>query len=493
MADTDTTPIQNWADYSDPTLPSFLSPDRQILRRTALLMRTLYNGLDTLAEKELFLIRRPGEPTDCYEARLAKAVYKNHLAEAVNNNAAMLGQFQEVDIFPEFKAQGYDQNFDLLGNSFSSFCQSIAETLILQGCCGVIIDRDQDAQRPYARILEPVDVFSPQVNLTKGKKMIQRVAIRRFSDRQYKNFGSERWVEFWVYYADGSVRIWEASVDATTDTQDGTGLKERAGDLRLLTNAKQPPPELPIIWFSTRETAPLELVHPPFKALAELSLLWMNKESELSYSEMITNIPFLIRKENGQYDKQNPDPIKVGANSIYDLPADQYSDVRYCSPDAASQALTNQRLGELENQIREEGLSMVTGDSHAQMSATESTIRANAGRASLNSIATDFESGVSRMLSFYAMFSKSTTWTSTGNYGSIVIDRNQLNAANRQADANAIAVLYAQRLLRYEEGRQFMLELGLTPKAGFNPDAVEDQSALKPINNNGAVNEDLVI
>ena len=181
----------------DPKLPSFeCDLYKSRLEDWIMMADTFRGGLNRLDDPERYLPRESNEPTDAYPDRLKRSPYENHVQPTITGYAGSISGLAFDGDLPE-AIKDIEEDIDMKGHSFSTFCDAIDIKSIRDIYCFVLVEyhkpeaanRREEIEsppRPFLRVIDPRQVINWEEDCGK----IERITIKECHEEKFQ-YGSK--------------------------------------------------------------------------------------------------------------------------------------------------------------------------------------------------------------------------------------------------------------------------------------------------------------
>lgn len=336
-------------------------------------------GQDAIKAKgEKYLPKEPAEDDQDYQRRLARSIFFEDPRDCTINLSGMVFRKSPTlgEDVPDLLKQ-LCENVDNAGTHVDVFLQRLFEDGFY-GHSFIVVDRPpQDPEvrtaadeiatgaRSYWCIRQAKDAVNFRPLIMRGKTEIGQISFKECTKEADGRFGEKEVVRYRVYLLDefGNAQ-WEVWVE--TEKTNAEGKKETILEASgpILTKRGKPLKRLPIaVHYGEREGF-LES-RPPLKGIADISISFYQKYSDLSNIEHFTCVPTLVITGG---DDQKADFVMGGNRAIF-LPMGATAE--FLQVDGKSIEHLEKDLENLQKRLVAKGLDFVNDDHYVPPTATE--------------------------------------------------------------------------------------------------------------------------
>ncbi len=440
-------------------------------------VKDCYDELEDSSSTKDYLIQGEREHYQDYEKRCKMAVFPGKFNDTINTYAALLSRWEFKETINPFI-----KNSEVI-NGGSTTLRSLLQIADVQtltyGFTLIFISPTQDIN---LEVLNPFDLRCPRVEVVDGKPCLTRLGIKRSILVDDGDFG-EKTVNQWYVYDRGVLTIYEKDskgkiVKIKQEDENGNLF-----DQRQITDAKgQPVLEVPVAWYPIIPSELLTVPVPPFLYLANLSIQYFNKESELNSAERKCNLPVWVREWIGSA-PDTPESLNVSEHSVIELSEGQK--VYLVEPSGSAIAVTNQRLKELEERMERVAQAFISERSYNK-TATQSLLEASQSKASLEGMVLQKEKAVEKIFNWVMRFA-SPQYSPDQDYGTIKVQTEIKSSPNPQ-DVTAITDAFTMNLISRKIALLKLQDMGWLPdEVDIDQELNEVENAVEPERQNDII------
>lgn len=430
-------------------------------------VKDCYNELEDSNLIKDYLIQGEREHYQDYEKRCKIAVFPGKFNDTINTYAALLSRWE----FEEETAPFIKNSEIINGGSTSlrSLLQIADVNTLTYGFTFIFVSPTKDIN---LEVLNPFDLRCPRIEVIDGKACLTRLGIKRSIIVDDGEFG-EKTINQWYVYDRGLLTIYEQDDKGQIGSISEIKVKDAKGDLIV---------EVPIVWYPIIPSELLAFPVPPFLYLANLSIQYFNKESELNSAERKCNLPVWVREWIGSA-PDTPEALNVSEHSVIELSEGQK--VYLVEPSGSAIAVTNQRLKELEERMERVAQAFISERS-SNKTATQSLLEASQSKASLEGMVLQKEKAVEKIFNWVMRFA-SPQYSPYQDYGTIRVQTEIKSSPNPQ-DVTAITDAFTMNLISRKMALLKLQDMGWLPdEVDIDQELNEVENALEPERQNDII------
>lgn len=426
----------------DSSNPDFISKRLKEHYSTWQKVKDCYKELNTESLKRNYLVQGESEHNLDYDRRVKLSVFPGNFNDTINTYAGLLSSWEFTESVDnsiseiEFINQG--------ANTLINFLQIADIKTLTYGFTFIFISPTSDIN---LEVIDPFDIRCPRVESVNGKQCLTRLGIKRSLIVDDGDFGEKEVCQWWVYDK-GTLTIYEKDDRGNNNIVLTEEVKNAKGDLVL---------EVPVVWYPIIPKEILDFPLPPFHYLADLSIQYFNKESELSNIESKCNTPTWAREWNSAVPDPTP-PLKVGGDNVIDLA--EGCKAYLIEPNGTAIAVTSQRLKELEEKMERVAQAFISERS-SNKTATQSLLEASQSKASLNGMIRQKENAVKQVFDWIMQF-QTPQYNPDKDYGTIKVTAEIKPEPNPQ-DIESITNAFTMALISRKYALLKLQEIGWQP------------------------------
>jgi hypothetical protein len=430
-------------------------------------VKDCYEELKTTGLIEKYLIQGEVEHHIDFRKRCDLAVFPGNFNDTVNTYASLLSRSDFDEETPSLIKDVKKINGG--ATTLKSLLQIADVHALIYGFTFIFVSPTKDIN---LEVLNPFDLRCPRVEIVDGKQSLTRLGIKRSLIVDDGDFG-EKTIDQWYVYDRGVLTIYEKDKEGSLNIISATEIKDAKGNLVI---------EVPAVWYAVIPSEILSFPTPPFHYLANLSIQYFNKDSELNTAERKCNIPTWAR----EWDSAVPEPapsLWVGDGAVIELAQGQKAYL--IEPAGTAIAVTNQRLKELEDKMERVAQAFISERS-SNKTATQSLLEASQSKASLEGMVEQKEDAVKRVFDWIMRFA--TPQHSPGqDYGTIKVQTEIKSSPNPQ-DVEAITNTFTMGLISRRIALLKLQEIGWLPEnIDIELESNETNYAMEPYRQNDSM------
>jgi len=391
--------------------------------------------------REKFLPPNPAESTAAYEARLALSVFTNFYVKTISFMTSKLLHHPPVpteDTTDETKALLED--VDACGNRLDVFARELVQASIDDGVAHILVDSpsinpesnelvtlaDEQAQRPFARIVRARDVLNWDSETSEGRERLTRVHIREFVEVEDPDLDfANKTVERIRVIEPNKVTVWQ---------QD-----EADGQWAILEEITTDFDEIPLVSFYTRKLD-FMVGTPTLLDLAFLNVKHWQADSDQAFVSHIARVPILnaVGFDSDGSSSGTPTFI-IGPNNVIVGPPG--SELKYVEINGKNLEIGRAEVDDLEAKIRKLGSEVILGQKPGNVTATARALDSAEASIDLASIALDLEDALNGMVAWLGF------WTSQDEPGGVSVFKDFKALSRDGEDLNVLLKLFVAKAL----------------------------------------------
>lgn len=323
------------------------------------------------------------------------------------------------------------ENFDNAGNHGDLVASDLLDDSITTGIAGLLAEYPRvdatsvtDARteadlglRPYAIVVRREDIIRVRFAVINGKKTLTMLIIRECGEVEDGEFGTADVTRYRVYRRStvGAPVVTISVYETPIGNPDAKAVlvPEKSGVISKQTEI----PWAPLI--TGKELGEYE-IKPAMLALADLNIDHHRVNTEHRNLMRLCNVPKWIRK--GFVAKKDPttgadipEKLNMGPEDGLDLPADEYSDFFWRSPDSAPLDHDQQEIDRIEQRMGSAGMAFIAPQTTAQETAAAKRIDSSAQNSTLSTAARRLEDCLELWFQFACNYTGETSGSVTVN------------------------------------------------------------------------------
>lgn len=385
-------------------LPSTMSKAASAQRPALELVRDLWSGPERIRDAgPAYLPQAPGEDPSNYRTRLARSVFFNFFATAIEGlvgfvfmKTPVLGDDVPAAIVPHW------ENIDLAGTHGDVFARDLLQDAMIAGHAAILVDYpdtggvmlslgEEQAMgvRPYWVPVKKDNILSWRESIVNGHTVLDQVVLRECRMVPDGLYGEKEQTVYRVLYRENDAAKWRLEMVTARNTV-----------VVLAEGVYANQVELPIVEVVTSGREGRFCSKPTLADVAYLNIAHYQQWSDYATSIHKTCVPLLViagASADG--------PIVVGPNSALTFTNPQAS-ATYVSHDGASLASCAAALQSLKDAMADMSLAMLASEKRSAETAKAKQIDKGATDSKLSVTARGLQDALERALSFHARYMK---------------------------------------------------------------------------------------
>lgn len=433
-------------------------------------LKDCYNELKTEQLIKDYLIQGESEHRQDYQKRCEAAIFPGNFNDTINTYASLLSRWE----FKETTHHLIKDSETINGGSTTlrSLLQVADVNALIYGFTFIFVSPTQDIN---LEVLNPFDIRCPRIEKIDGKPCLTRLGIKRSLIVDDGDFG-EKTINQWYVYDRGVLTIYEKDDHGKTVKVEYEDIEGNTYNQRRITDAMgNLVIEVPVVWYPVIPSEILEFPVPPFHYLANLSIKYFNKDSELDTSERLCNIPNWAREWESSV-PEAPPPLRIGNGNVIELAQGQKAYI--VEPSGTAIAVTNQRLKELEEKMERVAQAFISERSNNK-TATQSLLEASQSKASLEGMIVQKENAVKNVFDWIMRFA-TPQYSPNQDYGTIKV-QSEIKSSPSPQDVQAVTDAFTMNLISRKIALLKLQEIAWLPdEIEIDDELNEVENALEP-------------
>ena len=380
--------------------PSYLSGAWMEMSRSWQPIKVCIGGTQAFRENaEMLLPQEPSENADAWKRRISHAVLSPFLTRLADQAAGLICR-KPVTLQPREDEGEIDEYFeefikdvDGYGTDIDAFSRRLVYNSLLMGHSAICVDYPSTEPAPNLQVerdlgLRPyfLEVRADQILgwRKEGDSPLSPVAQIRINEYVQENVGmfADRVVRQIRVLERGSWSVWRKGDQGWFKYQEGTT-------------------SLPVIPLAVTYSGKVgELMsHPPLLPIANLNLLHSQRQADQQFSLHVAAMPILVLKG---WDDNDDGRIALSANSALMMGVE--SDAKYVEPASSAFEAQQSFITELENQMRNLGISTLFNQTYAAETAEARAMERSDSDSMLSVVAQDLEKCLQNAMDMAAAF-----------------------------------------------------------------------------------------